>query len=432
MELARDRLAGLLSLMAEQALHPWIAFQMAVIAASIAAGFVINGWVEPRLEARVRAVRNWPRMLRLLAVGLRRTRWLLAAACLWTAAGVLRAANFPEGTQLVTAAAVLVTTWAAIAIASRAIRNRTLARIVALVGWALVALGSLGLLEPTAYALDTYAVSLGSLRVSALTILKGLALLALLLWMARFVGDLIERSLGRSRDITPSFQVLFAKLSKVALFALAVVGTLTGIGIDLTALTIFSGAIGLGLGFGLQKVVSNLVSGMIILADKSIKPGDVIQLGETFGWIRSLRARFVSVVTRDGREYLIPNEDLITERVINWTYTDRLVRLDVTFGVSYDSNPHEVRRLAIEAAKEVQRVLADPAPVCHLTAFGESSLDFILRFWITDPANGLTNVRGAVLLACWDRFKAEGIEIPFPRRDVVLRRPLPSREDRQS
>jgi small-conductance mechanosensitive channel len=161
---------------------------------------------------------------------------------------------------------------------------------------------------------------------------------------------------------------------------------------------------------------------MIILADKSIKPGDVIQLGETFGWIRSLRARFASVVTRDGREYLIPNEDLITERVINWTYTDQLVRLDVKFGVSYDSDPHNVRRLAIGAAKSVPRVLQDPEPVCHLTAFGESSLDFVLRFWISDAASGLTNVRGAVLLACWDAFRAKGIEIPYPRRDVVLRR----------
>jgi small-conductance mechanosensitive channel len=162
---------------------------------------------------------------------------------------------------------------------------------------------------------------------------------------------------------------------------------------------------------------------MIILADRSIKPGDVIQLGDTFGWIRSLRARYVSVVTRDGREFLIPNEDLITQQVINWSFTDQLVRLDVTFGVCYDSDPHLVRRLAVEAARTVSRVVDEPAPVCHLTAFGDSSLDFVLRFWINDPAEGLTNVRGGVLLACWDSFQTHAISIPYPHREVILRQP---------
>jgi small-conductance mechanosensitive channel len=204
-----------------------------------------------------------------------------------------------------------------------------------------------------------------------------------------------------------------------------VLTTLSTAGIDLTTLTVFSGAIGLGLGFGLQKVISNLVSGMIILADRSIKPGDVIQLGETFGWIQSLRARFVSVVTRDGRKYLIPNEDLITKQVINWSYTEELVRLDVTFRVSYAANPHEIRRIAVEAAARVPRVQADPGPLCHLAEFGEYSLDFVLRFWIRDPAGGLTNVRGAVLLALWDAFQAHAVEIPLPQREVIVHRGAP-------
>jgi small-conductance mechanosensitive channel len=199
---------------------------------------------------------------------------------------------------------------------------------------------------------------------------------------------------------------------------------MSGLGIDLTAFTIFSGAVGVGIGFGLQKVVSNFISGIIILLDRSIKPGDTISLGETFGWIRELRARFVSVVTRDGREYLIPNEDFITREVINWSFSNELVRLDVPFGVSYDSDPHQVIPLAIAAANSVDRVVQTKDPVCWMTGFGDSSLDFLVRFWINDPQNGITNIRGKVLLALWDSFKSHGIKIPFPHREVIMKTPV--------
>ncbi len=421
MESITDRLAALSGGLG----HPGTLTQVALIAACIGLAFALNWIVEPRLEARVRQVRRWPRMLRLLALLLRRMRWILAAALLWAAYAILRGVTWPWRSELVGIAAVLVGAWVAIAVAARLIRNRTLAQVVAVAGWILVALLVTGLFGPVAAALDAYGFTLGSTRVSALALLKGAALLTVLLWVSNFAGDVVERWLRGSPDITPSFQVLFGKLAKVALFVVAVLTTLATAGIDLTTLTVFSGAIGLGLGFGLQKVISNLVSGMIILADRSIKPGDVIQLGETFGWIQSLRARFVSVVTRDGRKYLIPNEDLITKQVINWSYTEELVRIDVTFRVSYASDPHAIRRIAVEAAETVSRVQAEPGPLCHLTGFGEYGLDFILRFWIRDPAGGLTNVRGAVLLAVWDAFKANGVEIPLPQREVIVHRGAP-------
>jgi small-conductance mechanosensitive channel len=146
----------------------------------------------------------------------------------------------------------------------------------------------------------------------------------------------------------------------------------------------------------------------------------VISLGETFGWINSLGARYVSVVTRDGKEYLIPNEDLITGQVVNWSHSNEFVRLDIYFGVSYRDDPHLVRRIAIEAASGVERVLTSRAPVCHIVGFGDSSVDYILRFWITDPTGGLTNIRGNVYLALWDAFKEHGVTIPFPQREVRL------------
>ena len=199
---------------------------------------------------------------------------------------------------------------------------------------------------------------------------------------------------------------------------------LASIGVDLTALTVLSGAIGVGLGFGLQKVVSNFISGIIILLDRSIKPGDTISLDDTFGWIRELRARFVSVVTRDGREYLIPNEDFITNQVINWSFSNDLVRIDVEFGVAYDSDPHAVIRIAKEAAVSCERVVSHKPAVCWMTGFGASSIDFVVRFWIRDPQAGLTNVKGDVLLALWDAFKENGIAIPFPHREILMRTPV--------
>lgn len=190
------------------------------------------------------------------------------------------------------------------------------------------------------------------------------------------------------------------------------------VGVDLTGLAVLSGAIGIGIGFGLQKVVSNLVSGVIILMDRSIKPGDVISLGETFGWVESLGARYVSITTRDGKEYLIPNEDLITGQVVNWSHSNQFVRLDIFFGTAYSNDPHEVRRISVEAATSCPRVLSHIPPVCHIVGFGDSSVDYILRFWISDPTKGLTNIRGNVYLALWDAFKEHGIAIPFPQREV--------------
>ena len=214
--------------------------------------------------------------------------------------------------------------------------------------------------------------------------------------------------------------MLISKFIKFTLLTVATLAALTSIGLDLTALTVFSGAVGIGIGFGLQKVASNLISGIIILMDRSIKPGDVIALGDTFGWIHSLKARYVSVVTRDGIEYLIPNEVFVSDRVINWSYSDRKVRIELRFGVDYKSDPHQVRAIAVEAVSQIDRVLEKPPPVCHVTAFGDSSIDFVLRLWIEDPQSGLTNLRGQAYLALWDAFKDAGIAIPYPHREVFV------------
>jgi small-conductance mechanosensitive channel len=292
------------------------------------------------------------------------------------------------------------------------------------VGWIYVAATILGITDDAAAVLDNPGFEIGDVRLSVLFLLKAVLLLGLFFWLAFSIGNFLDQRIQRSQELTPSLRVLTGKVLRSVLIIVAAVVWLSALGINLTVFTVLSGAIGVGIGFGLQKVVSNLFSGIIILLDRSVKPGDTISLGETFGWIRELRARFVSVVTRDGREYLIPNEDFITHEVINWSYSDELVRIDVAFGASYDSDPHKVSEVAIAAAAAVPRVVESRMPVCWLTAFGESSLDFLLRFWIRDPQNGLTNVRGTVLLAVWDAFKENGIVIPYPHREVILKSPI--------
>ena len=297
------------------------------------------------MEPRVRAVHGRPRLLRFLALLLRRARWIAAGLILLVAAIAIRAATQPSNSAIVTVAAALIGSWVAISIVSRLIRNRALARFVAWLGWAYVALRITGAMDDVTRALDAFAIRIGALRISAYDIIESAIVVAALLWLALAAANLVERRIALSRDLTPSFRVLIGKLVKVVLLAAAGAFALAALGIDLTAFTVFSGALGVGIGFGLQKVVSNFVSGIIILLDKSIKPGDTISLGDTYGWIKDLRARFVSVVTRDGRSYLIPNEDFITERVVNWSFRDTLVRIDVEFGVAYDFDPHEVRQV---------------------------------------------------------------------------------------
>jgi small-conductance mechanosensitive channel len=378
--------------------------------------------LQPVLSKRVEKLAGPPDLRPAARLLVLHIRAILFLAIVWLAIGVLVQVTWPSQTYFLRLVANLMTAWIVISLSSSLIRNPVLGRFIALFAWGVAALNITGLLDPTIATLDSAAVTLGDLRISLLTVVKGVISFAVLLWGAVALSRLLETRINRIPNLTPSVQVLLTKLTKITLLSIAVVFALKSIGIDLTALAVLSGAIGLGIGFGLQKVVSNLISGVILLLDKSIKPGDVIELEETFGWITSLGARYVSVVTRDGKEYLIPNEDLITHRVVNWSYSSKLVRLELQFGVSYDSDPHAVRKLAREAAATVKRVVADPAPVCHLAEFADSSLNFLLRFWIRDPAGGVANVRGEVLLALWDAFKANGIAIPYPHREIILRR----------
>lgn len=401
---------------------PWFAYQLAIIVVLFGLAKLLSLRVEPRLEARAREIRGHPGLLRVVVALLRRIEWIFFSLFLFIALTVMRSVTWPSRSHFIAIALSLSLAWLFVSVLSRVIRNRLVARTLSWLAWIYVALVILGFDDEAGTFLDSLALPLGEMRLSLLLILKAVLLLFATVWVAVVLGRYFDEQVQKSDELTPSIRVLIGKVAKFGLILVAGTVALSSVGIDLSAFTVFTGAVGLGLGFGLQKVISNFISGIIILLDKSIKPGDTISLEGTFGWIRELRARFVSVVTRDGREYLIPNEDFITHRVINWSFSDELVRLDVNFGVSYDADPHEVSKLAIEAAMTVGRVEGSRRPVCWLTGFGDSSLDFVLRFWIRDPQQGLTNVRGKVLLALWDTFKENNVGIPYPHREIILKK----------
>lgn len=344
---------------------------------------------------------------------------------------VLIAQNAGWSSHLLESAVSLLTAWIIIRLATSFVADPGWSKAIAIAAWSLAALDIVGLLDPTLSVLDNMAMTFGETRVSVLDVGKALIALAVLFWLAGFTSKVMERRISRMSSLTPSVQVLFGKLLKITLFVIAFVLAMNTVGIDLTAFAVFSGAVGLGLGFGLQKVVSNLISGVILLLDKSVKPGDVIAIGQTYGWINSLSARYVSVITRDGTEHLIPNEELISQRVENWSYTDQLVRQRLPIGVSYSSDVRKAIELAIEAASAEDRVLDNPGPVCLLKGFGDNSVDLELRVWLRDPQNGLANVKNLILLRIWDLYHEHGIEFPFPQRDLHITQPVPVKiEDR--
>jgi small-conductance mechanosensitive channel len=323
--------------------------------------------------------------------------------------------------RVIEIAATLTGLWVVLRLSALLLRDALLARFVATGASIIAALAILGLLGPTVAVLDSLAITIGTLRLSLLLVLKAAFVVALTLWAALALARLISVRLEHIAGLSPSARVLAGNLIKIVLISVALLIGLDTVGVDLTAFTVFSGAVGVGLGFGLQKIVSNFVSGIILLMERSIKPGDVIEVGGTFGSITYLGARYTSVLGRDGKEYLIPNENLITNQVVNWSYSNSLVRLETPFAVAYSSDLHQVRAVAVEAAARARRVLASPRPLCHVTGFGDSAVNLVLRIWIEDPVNGVTNIKGEVLLALWDALHEHNIEIPFPQRDLRIR-----------
>lgn len=330
--------------------------------------------------------------------------------------------------KLVEAGVSLLTAWIVIRLVTLVIRSPFWSRFAFYVAWPIAALDAFGYLDEALRQLDRFAVPIGMnakgdpIRFSAFDFLRTVLVFGLLFWLSTLVNRFIKSRVNAIDELTTSFKTLLFKILDVLTPVVALLIALQVVGFPFATLAVFGGAVGLGIGLGLQRTISNFFAGFTLIADKSIKPGDVIEIGDTFGWITAMTARYVSVRTRDGMEHLVPNDKFLENGVVNWSHSDRAVRIHAPFGVAYATRDlRAVKALAEATALAVDRVLKSPAPICNLVEFGDSSVKFDLRFWINDPASGIANVKSAVMLSLWEKLHEAGVEIPFPQLDLHVR-----------
>lgn len=292
--------------------------------------------------------------------------------------------------------------------------------------WLLVTLHILDLLPLTIEILDEYAVTLGNARISLYTATSFVLSLALLSLVGLWVTNGIQALLRRSEAFDEGLKIVLGKMTRFAFLALAVAVAMVTAGIDLTAFAVFGGALGVGVGLGLQRIVSNFVSGIVLALEKSIHPGDVISVGNSFGVVQGLHARHVAVRDQDGRDILIPNETLFSTEIVNWSYGDRNVRLHLPVQISYQDDPEKAMPLLVAAAGETARVLKDPPPSAVLMGFGDNGINLELHIWVNDPERGVNDVRSEAYRRVWHAFRAAGITFPYPQRDVRIRTGSPA------
>lgn len=280
---------------------------------------------------------------------------------------------------------------------------------------------AIGGLDVIVSTLDRIGVDIGSRRLSLLAGVTVLITAVALYAGARLANRVITHSIGQARGFDATQKLLVQKLAGIGVVIVVFLFGIDLLGIDLTSLAVFSGALGLAVGFGLQKTAGNLIAGIILLMDRSIKPGDVIVVGDSFGWVNKIGVRAVSVITRDGKEHLIPNENLMTQEVENWSFSDRNVRVRIPVSVGYETNLELAQALMLKAAVGSPRVLTDPAPNVWLTSFGDYAVDHEILVWINDPEGGVGNVKSDVLNRLWMLLRDNGIAIPVPRREIMVK-----------
>jgi small-conductance mechanosensitive channel len=360
------------------------------------------------LAPRMMAITRYVVALLLLAICLNAYPWgLLAALPLGLALGVAAAAAISNVLR-----GLGITRW--------------MAWPVAIIVFAALVSHAVGGLTPVMNVLDRVGFDVGQHLFSLMALVSILIVAVTLFAAVRLANRVIGHTIGQTSTLDATQRLLAQKLVGIAMVVLAFFIGIDLLDIDLTAFAVFGGAMGLAVGFGLQKTVGNLIAGIILLMDRSIKPGDVIAVGDSFGWVNKIGVRAVSVLTRDGKEHLIPNENLMTQEVENWSYSDRKVRVHIPVGVAYASDLKLAQELMLQAASDSPRVLDSPKPVVRLDAFGERSVEHEIRVWISDPEDGVGAVRSDVLNRLWWLFQEHGIDLPFPQRDIHIRS-LPKR-----
>ena len=396
---------------------PFFYLQFGLILTAAAIAFAAAKALQARVDNDSLAKR-WPLPLRHLAQVLVESFSTVVFAVLVIVARIaMYHSTWPSRSYMLVVAAKLALAWFIIRLATSVIRNAILVKLISLSAWLIAALSIINQLDPAIDALDSVSIVLGGLRLTPLVLIKLGLLLIAALWLTNVASNFAESRINQSSDLTPSIQVLLVKMIRLGLLVVAIAVALSAVGINLSALAVFSGAVGVGIGIGLQKIVANFISGIILLADKSVKPGDLVTIGDSSGRISAMKTRYISVAAGDGREFLIPNEDLVTQKVTNWTYTDKNTLVKVNFGTNYDSDPRQVCKLATDIAAAAPRAIKSRTPGCILTEFAETGMKFSLTFWIADP-DGMDNVKSDVMLALWETFKREDIKVPYPVREI--------------
>ncbi len=267
-----------------------------------------------------------------------------------------------------------------------------------------------------------FSYEFGKYDVSVYILLQGLLVITVVFWVACWAARLGVRRNSRMRDMHSSSKILAQKIFTIVIYLLAGLMTINVLGLDLMSFTVIGGALGIGLGFGLQKIASNFISGLILLFERSVKVGDLIEMEDgTLGYVRRNSARYTLIETTNMREIMIPNEQFIIDKVVNWTLNNKQGRLDISVGVAYDSDLDQVQRILLEAAAAHPAALNDPRPQCLLRKFGPLAVEFMLLVWISDVTLGRNNTQSEIMFDIWNRFKAAGIKIPFPQYDLALR-----------
>jgi small-conductance mechanosensitive channel len=425
-----------LRIVQQDLLRPQHLWQLAIIVVALIASWLYARWVHRRMKARVDLVSGRSivpvDVLKFSIAGISRLAFPLSAMVLTVAGGLaMRAAGLVRGTadvQLLRLALTLFGAMAAIRMFVYVLR-RALPRskwissfelAIALTIWALVALYLTGLLTDLAEALESIRLPIGRSQLTLLDLLTAVISVGLTLVAALWVGSVVEARLLAAATLTPNLRVVLSRVTKALLALVAVLVALSMVGIDLTVLSVFGGALGVGLGLGLQRIASNYVSGFIILLDRSLSIGDMITVDKYYGAVSKINTRYTVIKALDGTETIVPNEMLVSTPVINHSYSDRSVRVSVKVSIAYDADVDRALQILAEIAREQPRVMTEPGPSAFVTGLAADGIDLEVGFWIRDPEEGTLSVRSAISRALLRRFSAEGIEIPYPRRDIRI------------
>lgn len=393
-----------------------IFWQLLAICAALFVGALfsgrVRGWVNAGVE---RLPKNVGELIDETSPML--VRPALWAVFLYAAQAVMAAGGFEN--TLVRIASSLALAWLLIRLVTAFLPD-SYRKPAGWVIWIFAALYAVGILDEVMTWLSSVGPPFGGRVISPVFIVQAIVTVGLFMFVASLLSKKLKTRVDELPKVEPSLRILLGNAVQIGLFFGAAVLAMAGIGIPLSGLAVLGGAVGVGLGFGMQQIVANFISGVILLTDRSIKPEDVIEVDETYGVVKSLGLRYASVITRDGKEHLIPNEMLITDKVINWSYSNKDVRVKRRLRVEYETDLREAVDLVVQGASVTERVLAKPAPVCLVMEFGDEAIELEARFWVNDPENGVANVSSQVMLNIWDLFKKAGIDIPLRHEDVLI------------